>query len=136
MPKFNIPPRKEGIHIQMPKADLEMVLAMLRNPANAALQGKTALFMKDGPAKGYCCLGAMQCAKTGGFVEHTGIVFHLLPGRDWLDSVGWTFFNKEGGRCSNPYLPLCATSAADANDNSGYSFSQIADAIEACAEGY
>ena len=34
MPEFNIPPRKDGIYIQMPKDDLEMVLAMLRNPAN------------------------------------------------------------------------------------------------------
>ena len=132
MLEFNIPPRKDGIYIQMPKADLELALATLRHPDNASRQGRHAMF--DGT--GYCCLGAMQCAKTGGFVEHTGVVFNFLPGRDWLDSVGWAFFDKGGERCSDPYLPLSAASVSYTNDNYGYSFSQIADAIEACAEGY
>lgn len=134
MPEFNIPPRKEGIYIQMPKADLEMVLAMLRNPANADKQGSGALFTNG---SGYCCLGAMQCAKTGGKVEMSlsGLALYL-PTMEWLESVGWVFYNKEGYRTSSPFLPKFNECADFANDGLGKTFYEIADAIEACAEGY
>lgn len=120
------------ITIRMPKADLEMVLAMLRNPVNAGKQGKHALF--DG--NGYCCLGAMQCAKTGGKVEHKHGMYKGLPSYNWLATVGWEFTCNEGRRTADPWLPALHTRATFANDSKGYTFAQIADAIEDCAEGY
>lgn len=141
MPEFNIPPRREGIYIQMPKADLEMVLAMLRNPANADKQGAGALF-NTGSGRhgysGYCCLGAMQCAKTGGKVEYRmgDGRYRGMPTLQWLNSVGWRFFSVLGGETTSPYLPAFTCGAVRANDALGKTFAEIADAIEACAEGY
>lgn len=129
--------------IRMPKADLELVLKVLRSPVNQKRQGIGSLFMpgdKD-EGGGYCCLGAMQCAKTGGKVEGgkgKGKSFHGagLPSMDWLSKVGWTFKDSLGHETDNPYFPSLKMSAVQANDDHEKSFKEIADAIEKCAVGY
>jgi hypothetical protein len=124
--------------IFMPKADAELVLAVLRDPANK--QGHGALFDKDANngAGGYCCLGLMQCAKTGGRVEaekwgHGNVSFRGFPTLDWLNSVGWRF--EHGAQATvDPYLPTLGCTASKANDQKGKTFAEIADAMEACIE--
>lgn len=123
--------------IIMPAKDLKNVLAALRAPENASRQGEGALF--DG--KGYCCLGLMQCVKTGGKVETDGYedadnIFAALPSMGWLKKVGWSFKSEQGRKTSDPYLPTLKLGAAAANDSGDYKFTDIADAIEACTKTY
>ncbi len=80
----------------------------------------------------------MQCAKTGGFVEYNyndGLPAGL-PTLEWLQSVGWTFRDRHGRRRESPYLPMLGDNASYANDVLHKTFTEIADAIEDCAEGY
>lgn len=121
------------ITIRMPKEDLELVLATLEADENQNKQGRNAMF--DG--KGYCCLGAMQCAKTGGFVEMASDgKFMLEPSMEWLNSVGWQFLDADGEESADPYLPSLSHRATYANDYLRASFKQIAAAIRQCSEGY
>lgn len=128
---------KGMITIRMPKDDLAVVLATLRMPENQGKQGRGALFSTEG----YCCLGAMQYAKSGGIeyskdIYGNAAVSYGLPSGEWLQSVGWEFYSRYGGPTIAPYLPTLRLTADSANDSGEYTFAQIADAIEACAEGY
>lgn len=119
--------------IFMPKADWELVSAALRDPRNK--QGKNRMF--DG--EGYCCLGVMKCAKTGGRVELDNADdpdsdFGGLPTMSWLQSVGWRFKNERGLSDDCPFLPSLGMLAIEASDDAGYSFAEIADAIESCVQ--
>ena len=117
--------------IRMPKATLDLWLHHLRSGKVA--QGAGALH--DG--KGYCCLGVLQCAVTGGKVEQEPGSDDpaYLPSFEWLKAEGIKF-KDEGGRVEQfPWLPSIGLHAASANDR-GWSFGDIADAIEACAVGY
>lgn len=123
------------ITIRMPKADLELVLATLRAPENQDKQGNGSMWNHTG----YCCLGAMQCAKTGGKIQCVdGNIYcsKWAPALRWLKDVGWEFKSVEGNLGYDPYLPLLNCTAIEANDVHKYSFAEIADAIEDCAEGY
>lgn len=119
--------RFNGKHIFLPKKDAKNILEILRS--GKIKQGKNALF--DGT--GYCCLGAMQCYKTGGFVEAFNLsldgTFKGMPSSKWLKKVGWTFTDIHGYVANDPYLPTLHMTAATANDK-GYSFEEIADAME------
>lgn len=127
-----------SITIRMPHADRELVLASLRLPENQSRQGHGYLF--DG--EGYCCLGLAQCAKTGGMVEayqHTvsgDICYRGMPTKQWLNGVGWEFFDEEGNRATIPYFPSTAADAVTCNDVCGMTFAEIADLWERHSEGY
>ena len=126
---------KKQITIRMPKEDLELVLRTLRSKSNEHKQGRGALYN----GAGYCCLGAMQCVKTGGFVEghdSSGGDFLEFPSNKWLKSVGWAFKDVDGKSTDNPYFPTLLCTASEANDEENYTFKQIAQAIESCAVGY
>lgn len=115
--------------IRMPQATLDLWLHHLRS--GEVKQGTGRLF--DG--NGYCCLGVLQCAVTGGRVEQENDEPADLPSFEWLRSEGIKF-RDEGGRAEQfPYLPTLGLHATSANDR-GASFREIADAIEACAVGY
>lgn len=126
--------KERQITIRMPKAKLEKWLATLRLPANQKLQGSGMLFNGEVKSEGggYCCLGALQCAVTGGKVE----IEESYPSRQWLSKEGIMFWDQDGGRTNNPYFPRFETDAAEANDGLHKSFKQIAQAIESCAVGY
>lgn len=128
------------ITIKMPKELLRLWLEALRS--GKYVQGKGKL-LRDGK---YCCLGVLEHCTTGE-VEHLqhcdGVMdsheYAGLPSPDWLNAHKIRFNGRDGGLdaepMQSPYLPALDLSAFTANDCGRYSFKQIADAIEACAEG-
>lgn len=122
------------ITIRMPKELLAKWLAALRS--GEYKQGVGQL-KSDG---GYCCLGVLQMV-TDGNVEVEKYGPALLPSLHWLAEHGITFGtcdeDKAGeGHSVSPFLPALRHSASNSNDMGAWKFSDIADAIEACAEGY
>lgn len=124
---------RNGKHIFMPEKDAKAILSILRS--GEVKQGKGALF--DG--LGYCCLGVMQCYKSGGKVQvwdiedakkrGVGKSSKGFPSREWLGKVRWKFTDKFGHIHDDPFLPRFGYSASAANDK-GKSFKEIADAME------
>lgn len=122
---------KKGKHIFIPKKDAHAILSILNS--GKVKQGKGALFN----GTGYCCLGVMQCYKSGGKVEvRRGTASRPMgrrsigyPSHKWLKKVGWTFTGSSGEPNNNPYLPALKMRAASANDR-GISFKMIAAAME------
>ena len=108
--------------IRMPKELLAKWLAALRSGEYTQCAGHLE---KDGA---HCCLGVLQ-AVTGDVVEDDG-----LPSFFWLDGKEVAFKTSGGYPDRAPYLDPLGTSAAEANDD-GLTFAELADAIEACAEG-
>ena len=116
---------KEKITIRMPKRKLAKWLKALRS--GEYKQGEGALRNRNR----FCCLGVMEHCLTGAIKRsHKG----TQPLR-WLAEQRITFLSSHGHLDDVPYLPTLNTGATDANDD-GTSFAEIADAIEACAEGY
>lgn len=118
--------------IRMPKELLEKWLAALRSGEYKQCAG---LLTDD--AGGYCCLGVLQVVADGDVErnERVGCAYHY-PSIDWLadHSVKFADEQNELGRGWVPYLPALGAVASKANDE-GKTFAEIADAIEACAEG-
>lgn len=112
--------------IRMPKELLAKWLAALRS--GEYKQVDKVLY--DSHVGGYCCLGVLQHVACG---ETISADDEEVPAFDWLNAHGVSFTGQYG-QAGNPFLPALKTSAADAND-SGRTFIEIADAIEACAEG-
>lgn len=109
--------------IRMPKELLDKWLAALRS--GEYKQCAMSMAIDDG----YCCLGVLVVVGGGNPFEHAG-----TPNPDWLEHNGVNFADGPNNTLCNPFLPALGTNAAEAND-SGASFAEIADAIEACAEG-
>lgn len=118
--------------IRMPQAMLDAWLKALRSGEYEQGRG----ILEAGGA--FCCLGVLQMTVDGKTEKLVGKIASTYPSFDWLLAKGIEFTTGAGhcGETRNPYLPSLARSAADANDDGNYTFSQIADAIEACAEGY
>jgi len=123
--------------IRMPKKLLAKWLKALRSGGYTQAKGT----MYDTETMGFCCLGVLQHTTCGGYVEFDPEwnTYEGYPTRDWKTKRGVEFRNEFGsslgGSCLTPWLPALSINAADAND-SGKTFAEIADAIEACAEGY
>lgn len=115
--------------IRMPQATLDLWLHHLRS--GEVKQGTGSLFDGDG----YCCLGVLQCALTGGRLEQEYDEPAYLPSWNWLRSEGIKFLDENGLVEQFPYLPTLGLHATSANDR-GVPFREIADAIEASAVGY
>jgi len=110
--------------IRMPKELLAKWLAALRS---GEYEQGTGALCRDGR---YCCLGVLM--RIAGEKRSGG----LYPPTHWAGSQGITFFDSDGCEWpTQPYLPALKLDAGDANDT-GKTFAEIADAIEACAEGY
>ena len=131
------------ITIRMPKESLRLWLEALRS--GKYKQGKSRLLTHNGSM---CCLGVMEHCLTGE-VEHRTVgdglfVAHSLPTLGWLrkhsiEFAGYEIATGKPGELGEreaPFLPTLNLSAFSANDNGGFNFHQIADAIEACAEGF
>lgn len=117
------------ITIRMPQEKLDLWLAALRLEENQSKQARNSLFNEvEG---GYCCLGVAQQVISGGVQ-----VYRYLPSSDWLVKEGITFLDQHGAVSCQPFLPTLHTTAAGANDIQGKTFREIADAVEACSEGY
>jgi hypothetical protein len=116
--------------IRMPKALLDKWLAALRSGEFKQCDGRLA---DNG---GFCCLGVLQCVADGD-VERSeyGGVAHHYPSEHWLHVHSVQFLTENGMDTWTPHLPALEKCASDANDD-GKTFAEIADAIEACAEGY
>lgn len=117
--------------IWMPKDMLAKWLEALRS--GEYKQARESLC--DG--KGYCCLGVLQKVVDGRVEtqEYFGGQFAgALPTKDWLKKNQVVFLSDDGTPTETPALPALGMAASEANDN-GRSFAEIADAIEACAEG-
>jgi hypothetical protein len=126
--------------IKMPADLLAKWLVALRSGEYKQASGT----LYSASQNGYCCLGVLQMA-VDGCVERK-----LEDGRpetaptsDWLMGHGVEFLGPEEVSGADPWLPILdgdaeggRASAMWANDSGGKSFPQIADAIEACAEGY
>lgn len=125
------------ITIRMPKALLAGWLAALRGQKMNPKTGKpfTQGFERLETTRGdHCCLGVLQMVADGA-VELT----HLrlpgsFPSSAWYSAHGITIGDGAGGSAI-PYLPTLDALATEANDSCKYGFGDIADAIEACAEG-
>ena len=111
------------VTIKMPRESLDKWLAALRSgeyqQSRGCMRGNT----------GYCCLGVLQECLTGTVEELP------VPSREWLHANKITFLGSTVWDGKDPYLPSIDQTAASANDSREYSFSDIADAIEQCAEG-
>ena len=121
------------ITIKMPKQMLTKWLAALRS--GTYTQGRHYLRTSDG---GYCCLGVLQHCLTGEVESDPEGCPELTPSLKWLDARGIKFsgsIRDPEAPGVAPYLPTINKYATVANDNGSYNFNQIADAIEACAEG-
>jgi hypothetical protein len=118
--------------IRMPKKLLKRWLKALRS--GTYTQTKRALYRPE--TCGFCCLGVLQHAVSGGYVEtydHEETFKHF-PSMEWRAANDIKFFNRDGATSCDPWLPTKFMSAADMND-SGLTFAEIADAIELHAEG-
>jgi hypothetical protein len=113
--------------IRMPKELLDKWLAALRSGEYKQTDG----VMHDREENSFCCLGVLQHSVCGRGVEAND---EYLPSSDWLEQRGIVFLDGSGTRSTDPFLPKVKSSAATANDE-GKTFAEIADAIEACAEG-
>lgn len=115
------------ITIRMPKELLAKWLAALRS---GEYPQTTAQTMRD--ETGYCCLGVLVAANGDDPDAHVG-----TPSQPWVEDNGVTFgcANGQPAILNNPYLPTIGLHATCANDQ-GMPFPEIADAIEACSEGY
>ncbi len=111
------------VTIRMPKESLDKWLAALRS--GSYQQGVGALYDNSG---GYCCLGVLQKAVSGK-VENLS-----YPSVEWLNANKIKFYDSSGGGQA-PFLPALRDRADIANDH-GRTFTEIADAIEQCAEGF
>lgn len=134
------------ITIRMPAAKLKLWLRALRLKKNANRQARGALYKRREGRKapaGYCCLGVAQQVLSGG-IECGGSSTNVgnalsFPSKEWRDKEGVEFFGADGSVTNDPYLPMfgCTASVAnDGDDSCGYTFKEIADAIEDCAVGY
>lgn len=117
------------ITIRMPKPMLDNWLAALRGGEYEQARE----VMSDG-CGGYCCLGVLQKCTTGRIArDHQNM--EELPSMAWLKRNGVEFKSAGDQLAQYPWLPSLQTTATNANDT-GTPFSDLADAIEACAEGY
>lgn len=113
------------ITIRMPKELLAGWLTALRSGEYAQCTGT----LHDGA--GYCCLGVL--AKVSGDMPD-----NVNLTSTWRDAhkVDFTDQSRKGEWAPDgPFLPALNCNAVIANDSRLHSFAEIADAIEACAEG-
>lgn len=118
--------------IRMPAALLAKWLAALRS---STLNGKPITQAKGKMTDtrgGYCCLGVLCKITTGRISNHNG---SELPSLNWLAKNNISFTDEHGKAIETPFLHSFKDFASNANDQGG-TFHEIADAIEACAEGY
>jgi hypothetical protein len=130
--------------IRMPRDKWEKWDAALRS--GRYFQGQGRLETAQG---GHCCLGVLQMALDGRVerydVDDTEGEDHGdrtdgqkneafdFPSKTWLQRHGIDFKSDES-TSYNPYLPSLGCNASEANDDKGYDFIQIADAIKECVE--
>lgn len=119
--------------IRMPKKLLAKWLKALRSGEYKQTKGR--LYRPE--TCGFCCLGVLQHVASGGSVEAyvDDGEYMTLPSLRWLRDNGIEFNDRAGSGTTVPMLPTLGRNAASANDR-GMKFKRIADAIEACAEGY
>lgn len=110
--------------IFMPKVMKEAWINALRS--GRYKQGKKALKTIDGE---YCCLGVLQMVVSGEVETYKYIGSLILPSYEWLRANGILFYDSNRTEDQHPYLSSLNLHAEHANDI-GYSFTQIADAIE------
>jgi len=111
--------------IRMPKVLLDKWLVALRS--GQFQQGRARLES----CGAYCCLGVLQAVADGDVERHEDGTAGLYPKNGWMAAHGIEHLRGVGW---DVYLPSLRTCASNANDD-GLSFAEIADAIEACAEG-
>lgn len=125
---------KKLITITMPKKSLAKWLKALRSGAYKQGNGTLA----NVTLTKFCCLGVLQHCLTGEVerLERGGARERIAV----LPTLGWLLehrisFRWRGNQGLNPWLPLLGCTASYANDQMKAPFTQIADAIEACAKG-
>lgn len=115
------------VTIRMPKELLAKWLAGLRDGEYKQGIGR----LRDSKG-GYCCLGVLEVV--AGELENDG--YAALPSTQWMERHQCTFLSQGGMPDTTPYLPSVDSTASEANDDSKFTFDQIATAIEDCAEGF
>jgi hypothetical protein len=112
------------VTIRMPKESLANWLAALRSGEYDQCAGR---LKSEGR---YCCLGVLQEVVSGRIVAAED---EEVPADSWLAEHRVDFRTDLGISSPYPYLPSLQLAATEANDT-GKTFAEIADAIEACAE--
>lgn len=125
---------KKEITIRMPKAKLAKWLKALRTGGYRQTTKGTLYDPKTGA---FCCLGVLQHCLSSGQVEvNEDGDYRGLPSAAWLAQEGILFTGTlKVGTPTSPWLPTLDITAHAANDT-GRKFKTLANAIEACAEGY
>ena len=124
---------EKQITIRMPKELLRKWLKALRS--GKYQQAKSALCKETlAGSIGYCCLGVLEKVVEGDVERYSDGRSKELPSFEWLKAKNISFSSPDLFISSSPYLPSLCDRADIANDV-GCSFAEIADAIEACAEG-
>lgn len=119
--------------IRMPKELLDKWLAALRSSSINGKPIKQARDVLNNGRGGYCCLGVLQKCASGRTTPNREDD-EQLPSMRWLERHGIEFRSCANDMDNAPFLPKLGAAAANANDD-GKTFAEIADAIEACAEG-
>lgn len=123
--------KNRQITIRMPKAKLAKWLKALRKGGYAQATG----VLYDKRNQSFCCLGVLQhCLSRGSVEVSANGEFRDIPSLEWLAENGIQFSGEYVPTDNRPFLPSLRADAARANDR-GVSFAELADAIEACAEG-
>ena len=125
--------------IKMPKKLLKAWLEALRS--GKYKQGRGALRVDEVNDPHYCCLGVLQMVCDGkvesGIAGDGTTLYKSMPSLKWLKDKGITFSQYGVKTHSDPDLSSLHTTASGANDGmgdlDGYSFAEIADAIELAA---
>lgn len=117
------------ITIRMPQPLLDKWLAALRSGEYRQARGA----LKCNVDGGNCCLGVLQMVASGEVETYGDGEPRALPTAAWLREQRVEFSGRFGAE--SPLLPTLGEEAHQANDT-GRTFPEIADAIEACAEGY
>ena len=113
--------------IRMPKRLLAKWLAALRSGEYRQHSG----CLCNHSQTAFCCLGVLVAVGGGDPIEED---FGGFISSSWRDAHEVAFFDRDGERGSQPFLPRLGKHATQANDT-GTPFAELADAIEACAEG-
>jgi len=113
--------------IRMPKELLAKWLAALRSGEYTQTVGQ----MCNDDKSAFCCLGVLVEVSGGNAEDHCG-----TPNLEWrrCNDVCFSGYG-DYSTADQPWLPALGMHAARANDD-GVPFAVIANAIEACAEGY
>lgn len=119
--------------IRMPKKLLAKWLNALRGGTYA--QARETLYDPD--TCGFCCLGVLQHVASRGYIEvDSAGNYEVLPSVQWLHDKGIQFLGVAGEATRRGEFPFLDGISATGLNDSGMTFTELADLIERNTEAY